>query len=126
MKKRVDSGITLIALVITIIVLLILAGVTITSISGNNGLIERAKDAKQETAKGQILVEVLAEWNGIYIVAETERWPMDRTATEFQTKLGNGATVSVDNTNNSIIHVEGYKGYDITLNTETQTASVDE
>ena len=39
--KKVE-GITLIALVITIIVLLILAGVTIASLSGENGILTRA------------------------------------------------------------------------------------
>ena len=42
-------GITLIALVITIIVLLILAGVTIAMVLGPNGVIERAKEAKIQT-----------------------------------------------------------------------------
>lgn len=51
MKKT--NGITLIALVITIIVLLILAGVSISAISGENGIASRAKEAaeKTETAK---------------------------------------------------------------------------
>ena len=35
--KKVDKGITLIALVITIVVLLILAGVSITMLTGDNG-----------------------------------------------------------------------------------------
>lgn len=47
MKKR--EGITLIALVITIIVLLILAGVSITMITGDDGIISRASDAAQKT-----------------------------------------------------------------------------
>ena len=37
LKKKENKGITLIALVITVIVLLILAGVTIAAISGDNG-----------------------------------------------------------------------------------------
>ena len=41
------SGITLIALVITIIVLLLLAGVAIATLTGENGLITRAKQAKK-------------------------------------------------------------------------------
>ena len=45
------KGITLIALVITIIVLLILAGVAIATITGENGLLERATIAKEETDK---------------------------------------------------------------------------
>ena len=41
------KGITLIALVITIIVLLILAGVSIATITGENGILERTKSAKE-------------------------------------------------------------------------------
>ena len=48
-KTRSNKGITLIALVITIIVLLILAAVTINALSGDNGILKRAKDAKEQT-----------------------------------------------------------------------------
>ena len=44
-----ERGITLIALVITIIVLLILAGVTIAMVLGPNGIINRAKESKNTT-----------------------------------------------------------------------------
>lgn len=40
-----QKGITLVALVITIIVLLILAGITISLVIGNNGILNRAKEA---------------------------------------------------------------------------------
>ena len=50
MKQR---GITLIALVITIIVLIILAGVAINTLVGENGIITQAQRAKNETAQGQ-------------------------------------------------------------------------
>ena len=45
------KGITLIALVITIIVLLILAGVSIAMLTGENGILTQAKKAKEETEK---------------------------------------------------------------------------
>ena len=44
-----EKGITLIALVITIIVLLILAGVTIATLTGDNGILTKATEAKKET-----------------------------------------------------------------------------
>ena len=47
-KKR-NKGITLIALVITIIVLLILAGVTIATLTGDNGILTKANKAKETT-----------------------------------------------------------------------------
>ena len=50
-KLRINRGITLIALVITIIVLLILAGVSISMLTGQNGIITQAQRAKEETEK---------------------------------------------------------------------------
>ena len=44
-----ERAITLIALVITIVVLLILAGVTITTLIGDNGILTRAQEAKEKT-----------------------------------------------------------------------------
>ena len=54
-ETRKNRGITLIALVITIIVLLILAGVSIAMLTGNNGILTQAKLAKEntQTAKEQ-------------------------------------------------------------------------
>lgn len=46
---QTNKGITLIALVITIIVLLILAGVTIATLTGDNGILSRASEAKEKT-----------------------------------------------------------------------------
>ena len=43
-----EKGITLIALVVTIIVLLILAGVVLATISGDNGVLNKATEAKEE------------------------------------------------------------------------------
>ena len=48
-KARKTKGITLIALVITIIVLLILAGVSISMLTSDNGIIKQAQNAKEET-----------------------------------------------------------------------------
>ena len=53
MKKTNEKGITLIALVITIIVLLILAGVSIATLTGENGILTRANDARVNTAIGE-------------------------------------------------------------------------
>ncbi len=59
MKKLTkNSGITLIALVITIIVLLILAGVTIMSVTGENGILSRSISAREKTKEAQALEEL--------------------------------------------------------------------
>ena len=49
-----NKGITLIALVITIIVLLILAGVSIAMLSGENSILKNAQTARDESAKGTL------------------------------------------------------------------------
>ena len=52
-KLKENKGITLIALVITVIVLLILAGVSIAMLTGENGILSQAAKAKEETEKAQ-------------------------------------------------------------------------
>ena len=49
-----ERGITLIALVVTIVVLLILAGVSISMLTGENGIINQANDAKEATEQAKI------------------------------------------------------------------------
>ena len=52
MTKR-NKGITLIALAVTIIVMLILAGVTMATLTGENGIISQAKKAKEASKKAE-------------------------------------------------------------------------
>ena len=59
-KFKKNKGITLIALVVTIIVLLILAGISITMLTGQNGILNRAGEAKTTNgvAQGEELIKV--------------------------------------------------------------------
>ena len=50
---RREKGVTLVALVVTIIVLIILASITIGAIRGDDGIINQSKDAKEEVEKQQ-------------------------------------------------------------------------
>ena len=65
-KTKEAKGITLIALVITIIVLLILAGVAIATLTGENGILTKANNAKIETTKAgaeeKVKIAVLASY----------------------------------------------------------------
>lgn len=54
MKKEIE-GITLIALIITIIILLILAGVTIATLTGENGILTQARNAREKTEIAEII-----------------------------------------------------------------------
>ena len=55
--KKGNEGITLVALVVTIVVLLILAGISLNLVLGQNGIISRAQDARNQTAEGKTNTE---------------------------------------------------------------------
>lgn len=64
LKKQCNSkGITLIALVITIIVLLILVGVTIATLMGDNGILTKATESKNKQADGTVEEAIALLWN---------------------------------------------------------------
>ena len=117
-----NKGITLIALVITIIVLLILAGVSIAMLTGQNGILNQATDAKEETAEAEVVERINMELNAIYadVLADED---ITATNTDYlttiNTNLAGKATASYDQTNGSKIIIKGTGAY------TTITGSVD-
>ena len=87
-KKERNNGITLIALVITIIVLLILAGVTIASITGENGILSKETNARDNNTK-----------------ASAEK----RVKTEVLGSYGSDGKLSLDDLNKNLTNIEGLK-----------------
>ena len=77
-KEKANSGITLIALVITIIVLLILAGVSIAMLTGQNGILTQAQNAKTTTEKAE--VKERAQTDIVGVQTETESTEISKTA----------------------------------------------
>ena len=67
LKEKSTKGITLIALVITIVILLILAGVSIAMLTGDNGILTQAQKAKEETEKAQENEESNLDYMNKYI-----------------------------------------------------------
>ena len=53
-NQKLNRGITLIALVITIVILLILSGITLSMITGENGILNRTGEAKRKTEEGAL------------------------------------------------------------------------
>ena len=81
--NKESKGITLLALVVTIIVLLILAGVTISSITGNNGILTRTKEAvaaQDEANRREYLDQLMLEYS-------MDRTLRDEGITDFLNKL---------------------------------------
>ena len=121
------SGITLIALIITIIVLLILAGITISLVVGDNGVLNQAVNAADETNRANVQTElemavsaVVADWSGARYVngsnetledymtigrVESNMNTTDYNLKEFELNTENGVTV-------------GYKGKDYKFTVE--------
>ena len=84
--KNSNNGITLIALVITIIVLLILAGVSIAMLTGENGVLTKATESKEQTEIGQEKEEIKMA----YAAAKTgkvDKIAEDVTANELNAEL---------------------------------------
>ncbi len=70
-KLKQVKGITLIALVITIIVLLILAGVSIAMLTGQNGILTQANNAKVEQSHGAVREGIALAYNEYQIEINT-------------------------------------------------------
>lgn len=77
--KTNNKGVTLIALVITIIVLLILAGVSIATLTGPNGLLNRAGQAQSSQEIGAINDKVTTTIAGIFMdgTVDSTKMPAD-------------------------------------------------
>lgn len=120
-----NKGITLIALVITIIVLLILAGVSIAMLSGENSILSRASDSSVKTSVasakeqvGNLINEAITEYyNSVYVEGnsttssgtnpiQTYVWSYltnaNRIGTSANTTIYNNVTVTPDATNHKI------------------------
>ena len=77
-KDSNNEGITLIALVVTIVVLLILAGVSLNLVLGNNGIITKAQDAKLMTRAGSAEDEVELWKSDNYIARTSNQATVDK------------------------------------------------
>lgn len=109
-----EKGITLVALVLTIIVLLVLASISITVLNGENGIVTKAKTAKEETERAGYKEEL--DLIGIGLQSEktieqlSKKEYMDRYQSEIEnSKKFVGATITrQDDKTIQIITKEGY------------------
>ena len=97
-------GITLIALVITIIVLLILAGVTIAALSGPNGILSNADKAKEQTAESGAREKISIAVTGSY--DKTGRFDSEKFKEEIQNM---GGTVVAEDDSTLTVEMDGYE-----------------
>jgi hypothetical protein len=82
MKNK--KGVTLISLVITIIILLILAGVTLSTVSGDNGVITKATKVELEYSKAEVRELLLVQINTKLLKASAE---LEGSSDDISTKF---------------------------------------
>ena len=116
--KNMNKGITLIALVITIIVLLILAGISIATLTGQNGVLTKASIAQEESKKAEYkeILELIG--NGIKPEKTLEQLDtktfMDRYEEKIREKIKEGENLegaNAERISDSIIRVITKEGY---------------
>ena len=115
-KKERNNGITLIALVITIIVLLILAGVTIASITGENGILSKATNARDNNTKASAEEKVKTEVLGSY--GSDGKLSLDDLNNNLKNVDGlkyNGSAISASNKIESLPATVNVDGYDVVI-----------
>ena len=112
MTKKSQKGITLIALVITIIVLLILASVSIAMLTGNNGILQKAETAKESSAEAEgeekinlAILAVKTQTNGGFdqklLQEELKKYGLTGTKGENETTVTvNEKTYTIDDEGN--------------------------
>ena len=86
-KKNSSKGITLIALVVTIIVLLILAGVTIATLVGDNGILTEANKAVQTNEEAEEKERIGLAWQSLYMRKVADNDNEEITAEELENQL---------------------------------------
>ena len=118
MKTKEMKGITLVALVITIVVLLILAGVSINTVLGDDGIIKKAKEAAEATKRAS------AEEEMNRLVLEYQIASNDETLKSFlQEKVTEGRIDGVtDNGDGTITITKKVEGKDYTITVKKPVA----
>ena len=118
MKTKEMKGITLITLVITIVVLMILAGVSINTVLGDDGIIQKAKEAAEATKRAS------AEEEMNRLVLEYQLAKNDETLESFlQEKVTEGRIDGVtDNGDGTITITKKVEGKDYTITVKKPAA----
>lgn len=110
-----ERGITLVALVVTIVVLLILAGVSISMVLGNNGIVKKATEtqAAQDKAYAEDVIESGLKAVQIEVLSNT--LPTGKTANVDYVveKINDSAFATKSGATNTITYTKGTATYDI-------------
>ncbi|MBS5858412.1 MAG: hypothetical protein KIC60_08030, partial [Clostridium sp.] len=100
-KRQNEKGITLVALVVTIIVLLILAGVSIAMLTGENGILTQATESKKANTAGTEKEQIGLAMQSLKMKKQADNVTDEITASELdgQLKYDGAKNVEIDNVN---------------------------
>ena len=102
-QMKGKQGITLIALVITIIVLLILAGVTIATLTGDNGLLQKATSAKEENEEAIALEKIKVEVAGSYgLDGKIDKEQLNKNLSKINGLIYNDSEINLNDSSKQI------------------------
>lgn len=125
-EKTKNKGITLIALVITIIVLLILAGVTIATLTGDNGILNQAGKAKDKTIEAESIERVQVEVAGSYGLDGTiDKEQLNKNLKNINGLTYNGNALSDSNKIADLPAKVSLNGYDIKIKSSGEVEKYD-
>ena len=126
MLKTKEKGITLIALVITIVILLILAGITITTLTGNNGILTQANNAKKATGYKSEEEKIKVAIAGSKAINYQGEYSCNALQKEFDYQFGKGKTHIRKNMDGSVeVQLEEKEKTYIVFNTGEISLKVD-
>lgn len=111
MKAQKEKGITLIALVITVVILIILATVTLNVVLGEGGLIQRAQQAKDLTEQATLeeqqgLNSLMSEFTNIMAEETTPPEPEEPPIDKVEPKVGYYADIDGNGTPDGVIYAD--------------------
>ena len=125
--KDSTAGITLIALVITIIVLLILAGVSIATLTGENGILTQAGKAKDKTTEADAIERVQVEVLGSYGTDGTiEKDQLNKNLGNIDGLMLGETKFGGDNIITTLPATVTLNGYDIEINSNGEVRKIPE
>ena len=113
LTKKNSRGITLVSLVITVIVLLILSTITINALNGDNGILKRATEAKENTQISQ--EKEIVQLAVVNVVKDNKRMNQSNLQSEMDKQYKKGKTIVSDNGDStfSVIFVDSNREYDV-------------
>ena len=109
-NKKYEGGITLVALVVTIVVLLILAGVSLNLVLNKEGILPRSKESKTKTEIAEVKEKAQSDITEIQILNGGKI-----TYSELKTTLEKYGTVEYESDGKTIKGIKTTAGYEIPI-----------